>query len=74
LFLPVHNKKQNVIDGTIPPNDDPANKRKERQLMTEEDERLEYDAFAELLLEGKQSEELAQAVRNLNRECELSWV
>ena len=69
-FRPVHKKKQGVPDSDIPSNDDPANKRKEKQPTTEEDERR-CDAVAQLLLEGKKGEELAQAVRNLDREREL---
>jgi len=69
-FRPVHKKKQGVADDTTPPLDDPANKRKEKQPTTEEDERR-CDAVAQLLLEGKKGEELAQAVRDLDREREL---
>jgi len=50
-FRPVHKKKQGVPDSDIPSNDDPANKRKEKQPTTEEDERR-CDAVAQLLLEG----------------------
>ena len=69
-FRPVHKKKQGAADDVAPPLDDPANKRKEKQPTTEEDERR-CDAVAQLLLEGKKGEELAQAVRNLDREREL---
>jgi hypothetical protein len=69
-FRPVHKKKQGAADDIVPPLDDPANKRKEKQPTTEEDERR-CDAVAQLLLEGKKGEELAQAVRNLDREREL---
>jgi len=55
-FRPVHKKKQGVADNTIPPNEDPVNKRKEKQPTTDEDERR-CDAVAQLLLEGKKGEE-----------------
>ncbi len=51
------------MDGTIPTNDDAA-ERKDKQPTAEEDERR-CDAVAQLLLEGKKGEELAQAVPNL---------
>ena len=52
-FRPVHKKKQGVAaDGTVPPLDNPANKRKEKQPTTEEDERR-CDTIAQLLLKGK---------------------
>ncbi|KIM36997.1 hypothetical protein M413DRAFT_448734 [Hebeloma cylindrosporum] len=71
-FRPVHKKnKGSALDPSIPSFDDPAvSKRKEKQPTTAEDERR-CDAVAQLLLEGKKGEELAQAVRHLDREREL---
>ena len=50
-FRPVHKKKRGIADNTVLPLDNPANKWKEKQPMTEEDERR-CDAIAQLLLEG----------------------
>ena len=67
-FRPVHKKKQGVAaDGTVPPLDDPANKRKEKQPTTNVVATPSHSCSSK----GKKGEELAQAVRNLDRECEL---
>jgi len=60
---------KDVMDGTIPMNDDA--KRRDKQPTTEEDE-WRCDTVAQLLLEGKKGEELAQAmIRNLYHEREI---
>jgi len=52
---PVYKNNQGVMDGTIPTNDDAA-ERKEKQPTTEEDEWC-CDAVPQLLLEGKKGKD-----------------
>ncbi|KAF8957806.1 hypothetical protein BDZ97DRAFT_1588171, partial [Flammula alnicola] len=67
-FRPVHNKNKNGgVNDASAKDADP--KRKEKQPTTMEDERR-CEEVAQLLLEGKKGEELAMAVRHLDRERE----